>query len=320
MAHADTRPTSKTAFYGQLRRDANFVYERGRAKNDGDGVREQSGRESLRFGLLSLSAKWRFSSTRKSSECANSPPRKNSRRRICSQECAGTFNIKVFSEDIPAMHGRPAGALIIFQDITELKNTEVELRRAQADLRESVDIANVGFWSVDAESQNITVSLVLMRQFGIDLKNFAGTLTEAIDVIHEADRARAPFDRRKQDKRYSVPHRIPSGAHGAQNRTANSIISINVGLTTAVPTSRRMSAMAGRNLFIATIFQRRSNAGANHSPQAPTTKMNFVCAITSEIFAGTLAGRIPFSMNSAKLRSGTDPTQTSTIKNYLLNS
>jgi PAS domain S-box-containing protein len=103
---------------------------------------------------------------------------------------AGHFHIKVFTEEIPAMHGRPAAALIVFQDITNLKNTEAELRRAQADLREAVETAQVGFWSVDTQTKITSLSSQLLRQFGLGEESADANLGNVILSIHPEDRDR----------------------------------------------------------------------------------------------------------------------------------
>ena len=102
----------------------------------------------------------------------------------------GEFYIKVFSEKIPAAHGQDAAALILFQDFTELKKTETKLIQTQKDLKEAVEIAQVGFWQLDIKTQNIVTTPILLEHFGITPKTFRATLQEAIDVIHSYDRAR----------------------------------------------------------------------------------------------------------------------------------
>mgnify|MGYP006077431661 CR=1 FL=1 len=102
----------------------------------------------------------------------------------------GEFHIKVFSEHLPAIHGQPESALILFQDITELKKVESQLLETQKDLNKAVEIAQVGFWNLDLKTQNISVTDHLLTQFGIDKDTFNSTLEETISVIHPEDRER----------------------------------------------------------------------------------------------------------------------------------
>lgn len=123
---------------------------------------------------------------------------------------AGDFSIRVFSENIPAMSGRPASALIVFQDLTSLKETEDSLRRTQAELNEAVEIAQLGFWSVDKVTKKTTVSPQLLEQFGLtdeidaDLNRFLG-------VIHADDRPRviqAIEDSLNNGTAYHIEYRV----------------------------------------------------------------------------------------------------------------
>jgi PAS domain S-box-containing protein len=129
---------------------------------------------------------------------------------------AGRFTIKVFSEDIPAMYGQGHSALIIFQDITALKQTERHLLRVQADLSEAIDISQIGFWSVDLTTNETTLSPLLLKQFGLSEETFDGTLEGALKAIHPDDLARVTtaIDKSIADgAAYHIEYRIvrPSG-------------------------------------------------------------------------------------------------------------
>ena len=130
---------------------------------------------------------------------------------------AGKFNIKIFSQVIPSMYGHSSAALIIFQDITELKAVENDLRRTQADLNEAVEIAQVGFWSVDTKTSKTSISTQLMRQFGLQLGEFDGNLDRALAVIHPEDRERVVIainNSINQGHPYRIEYRVvhPDGA------------------------------------------------------------------------------------------------------------
>lgn len=99
----------------------------------------------------------------------------------------GRYNIKVFSGTIPAMYGRPAMGLILFQDITALKKTEQSLLQAQADLNEAVETAMVGFWSLDTRTMKTQISEQLKKQFDILPGEFEGTLESVSSRIHPED-------------------------------------------------------------------------------------------------------------------------------------
>ncbi|MES2855131.1 MAG: PAS domain-containing protein, partial [Bdellovibrionota bacterium] len=63
-----------------------------------------------------------------------------------------------------------------------------ELRKTESDLREAVDIAQVGFWTLDVATNRITVTPILLKQFGINIETFKGTLEEAVAAMHPDDR------------------------------------------------------------------------------------------------------------------------------------
>ena len=123
----------------------------------------------------------------------------------------GRYHLKIYSEQIPASFDEPASALILFQDITLQKTTETDLRKAQSDLHEAVEIAQVGFWHLDVATQKIKVTDILLKKFGIDPRTFKGTLAEAIGVMHPGDRERVSAAIKKAietDQPYHVEYRV----------------------------------------------------------------------------------------------------------------
>ncbi|MBC7458578.1 MAG: PAS domain-containing protein [Bdellovibrionaceae bacterium] len=120
---------------------------------------------------------------------------------------AGRFNIKVFSEDIPSMYGQEDSALIFLQDITTLKKTENDLRHVQTDLNEAVEIAQVGFWNVDLQTNKTSISHQLMNQFGVRPEEFDGKLDQIHANIHDEDRQRVT-DAINKSIQEGLPYRI----------------------------------------------------------------------------------------------------------------
>lgn len=129
----------------------------------------------------------------------------------------GRYHIKVFAEQLPASYGQPKSAVILFQDITSLKNIENELIKTQAELNEAVEIAQIGFWSLDINTGKITVTPLLMKQFGLDLASFSGELNQALEKIDSRDRDNVinAINRSIQDHTpYNIEYRInhPDGS------------------------------------------------------------------------------------------------------------
>ena len=104
------------------------------------------------------------------------------------QSKVGRFHLKIFSEKIPRSFGQPESAIILFQDITALKGIENQLRETQDTLNKAVEVAQIGFWKYDPDSETVVLSPILMEQFGIDPNKFDHTLNSALQHIHPMDR------------------------------------------------------------------------------------------------------------------------------------
>ncbi len=128
----------------------------------------------------------------------------------------GVFHLKCYSEKLPESDGRHRSALLLLQDITSFKEIEGQLRKTQQTLNQAIQISNIGFWHLDVMSLSLSLSNVLLRQFGLDPATFNGTLGEPISRLHHEDRARivAALDASIYRKApYQVEHRVvhPNG-------------------------------------------------------------------------------------------------------------
>lgn len=101
---------------------------------------------------------------------------------------AGRFTIRAFVEQLPASYGHPKSAIVLLQDITALREIEQDLRKTQRELNEAIDIAQIGFWSLDIKTSKINVTPILLKQFGIKSEEFSGELSEALARIHPEER------------------------------------------------------------------------------------------------------------------------------------
>ena len=72
------------------------------------------------------------------------------------------------------------------KDITELKQTEKTLRESEHYLKEAQNIAQIGYWTLDPETEEVTGSDELFRIFGVTRAE--ATLAKFVEVVHPEDR------------------------------------------------------------------------------------------------------------------------------------
>jgi PAS domain S-box-containing protein len=108
--------------------------------------------------------------------------------------------------------GRPLRKFGVLQDITELRQTEQELRASEARLEEAQRIAHVGWWERDFSTAHVTLSDEACRIFGVqpvDLPEWHGRWLE---LIHPDDRPRvaeaAAAALVRGGPRYDVEYRV----------------------------------------------------------------------------------------------------------------
>ena len=107
------------------------------------------------------------------------------------QEWAGrVFHSHV--EPLRDREGRITGCVGTALDITERKRAEQALRESQAMLAKAQEIAHMGSWEWDLATNRVVWSDELLRIFGIDPKEFGGSLEYVLmhTGVHPDDRAR----------------------------------------------------------------------------------------------------------------------------------
>jgi two-component system cell cycle sensor histidine kinase/response regulator CckA len=94
------------------------------------------------------------------------------------------FSISVFSP------GRGQFATV-FEDITEHKRAEEQLRRSEAALRQAQRVAHVGNWMWNIKTNQLEWSDEMCHIFGVEKETFSGSLDDAIArAVHPDDRAK----------------------------------------------------------------------------------------------------------------------------------
>jgi PAS domain S-box-containing protein len=72
----------------------------------------------------------------------------------------------------------------------QLRQTQTQLRKNQTSLQEAQEIANLGIWEYDLQTDKITWSSQIYRIFGFEPKEIDITYTKLTDYIHPEDRER----------------------------------------------------------------------------------------------------------------------------------
>jgi PAS domain S-box-containing protein len=86
--------------------------------------------------------------------------------------------------------GRPRRAFGIAQDITERNRAEEKLKQSEGQLAEAQQIARVGSWNWDLQSNALNWSDELYRVFGVDPQTFNPAYEDVVmESIHAEDRA-----------------------------------------------------------------------------------------------------------------------------------
>jgi PAS domain S-box-containing protein len=113
---------------------------------------------------------------------------------------------------VPDAQGRPLYCVTHIQDITERKQAEEALRRSEARLSRSQEIAHLGSWELDLARDELAWSDEVYRIFGLQPQEFGATYEAFLECVHPDDR-QAVDDAYRGSVRegrdtYEIEHRI----------------------------------------------------------------------------------------------------------------
>ena len=98
------------------------------------------------------------------------------------------------------------------RDITEKKQTEKKIKEKEELLTKAQEIAHLGSWSLDLETNSLTWSDEIYRIFGLDLNKSSATYEDFLAAVHPDDREKvdsAYFNSIEEGKDiYEIEHRI----------------------------------------------------------------------------------------------------------------
>lgn len=89
-----------------------------------------------------------------------------------------------WGETLPAMYGQPAIAICMFQDVTQIKQIEENLRQTEERLQLALSSAQIIAWDMDLITNRVICSANALWVWGLE----AGTAEEFFAVIHPDDR------------------------------------------------------------------------------------------------------------------------------------
>ncbi len=99
-------------------------------------------------------------------------------------------NIWLNTSKVPLLkpNGEVFGILGIYEDITERKQAEEDLKHTSASLKKAQHLAHIGSWELDLTSNSLTWSDEIYRMFEIDPNRFGENYEAFLETIHPDDR------------------------------------------------------------------------------------------------------------------------------------
>ncbi len=137
------------------------------------------------------------------------------------------FVVQVSATEITDESGEPKGTMFSCIDVSDRTLAEDELRRSQASLSRAQEVAGIGNWDWDIQTNGLWWSDQIFRIFGLEPQEFEATYPAFLDRVHPDDRriVEEGVERALRGERYSIDHRVIR-AHDGQVRIVHEIAEV----------------------------------------------------------------------------------------------
>ncbi len=129
---------------------------------------------------------------------------------VFDERLGKTFHVKV--SPVVDSNGRLSGCVHISRDIDDYRKTKEALRAHEELLRRSQEIAHVGSWDIDLETNRLVWSEEVYRIVGVAPHEFPATYEGFLDRVHPDDRAAVDTaysgSVRAGNNSYEIDHRV----------------------------------------------------------------------------------------------------------------
>lgn len=120
------------------------------------------------------------------------------------------FVVQVSASRVTDDAGDPTGVMLSCIDVSDRTLAEDELRRSQASLSRAQEVAGIGNWDWDIQTNALWWSDQIYRIFGLEPQEFEATYPAFLNRVHPEDRhlVEEAVSRALGGERYSIDHRV----------------------------------------------------------------------------------------------------------------
>ncbi len=127
------------------------------------------------------------------------------------------FVVQVSASQVTDDAGEPTGVMLSCIDVSDRTLAEDELRRSQESLSRAQEVAGIGNWDWDIQTNELWWSDQIYRIFGLEPQEFEATYPAFLERVHPDDRplVEQAVARALAGERYSIDHRLVRADDGS---------------------------------------------------------------------------------------------------------